>query len=117
MMYRQFYKELNKVLFAVTDVDGVMTRPEKNSVLHSVALLFFNDKKTNSDQDAGAPNTTPASALHSFLDFIEDNYHLFDEKIRKAGNIAASVLWQVYNETNKKEKRLVEQILNKFKEE
>jgi hypothetical protein len=114
-MYQRFYRELAKLLFVITDVEGLMTRLEKNNLLYSIKRLLFEDRRTDEIEGAIASRAEAKDALNVFLDFIDDNYLLFDEKMRKASSIAAKELWLVYQETSKQEKRLVQQLVDRFK--
>ena len=110
-MHQQFYSELSELLFVVADLEGLMTRLEKNNLMTAIKdLLFEGGEAPSAKQEI----TSPKAALNSFLDFIDDNYRNFDRQIREAGAIAARELWHAYEGTSKQEKRLVQELLHKF---
>jgi hypothetical protein len=112
-MYKQFYQHLGDLLFVVTDIEGLMTRLEKNNLLKVIGDLLFAGSGDEAPR-ASPLKVHPVAALNSFLDFVDENYRFFDEHLLKAGAIASQELWDVYRFTSKKEKRLVAELLHKF---
>jgi hypothetical protein len=120
MLYKQFYSELGKLLYAVADIDGIITPREKNILQDIVRKELMPSEKhldeygTNAalyaeiefdflqDEDADAE-----TAFESFVNFVEDHHTAFDKKMRKICVHVATRLADEYYGTNRKEEELV----------
>jgi uncharacterized tellurite resistance protein B-like protein len=123
MIYKDFYSEVGKLLYAVADIDGVITQTEKKALQDIVKKeLIPADKHSDSfgtesafyseiefdfldDQIADAE-----AAFESFIDFVEEHHTAFDQKLRKICIHIANELASAYHGTNKKEKALIEKL-------
>ena len=128
MKYNKFYSELGKLLYAVADADGVITKQEKQALLNIVR-----EELVPKDQHADAFGTDAAwytqiefeileesgadaeTAFHSFIDYVENHHSAFDSKMIKACLRVAGELASAYHGTNKKEKTLLHQLDQKLK--
>jgi uncharacterized tellurite resistance protein B-like protein len=123
MIYKDFYSEVGKLLYAVADIDGVITQTEKKALQDIVKKeLIPADKHSDSfgtesafyseiefdfldDQIADAE-----AAFESFIDFVEEHHTAFDQKLRKICIHIANELASAYHGANKKEKALIEKL-------
>jgi hypothetical protein len=126
MLYKQFYSELGKLLYAVADIDGITT-PREKKILHDIvrkelipAEKHVDEFGTNTamyaeiefeflqDEDADAE-----SAFESFVNFVEDHHSAFDKKMRSICLKVASKLANEYQGTVKKTE-LVQRLRHTF---
>jgi uncharacterized tellurite resistance protein B-like protein len=130
MHYKEFYSELGKLLYAVSDIDGTLSKAEKNKLQEIVkkelvpAETHVDDFGTNTafyseiefdfmDEAIGDAVT----AFESFIDFVEDHHTAFDAQTKKASLHVMKELADAYYGTNKKEKELIQKatkLLNKI---
>jgi uncharacterized tellurite resistance protein B-like protein len=130
MHYKEFYSELGKLLYAVSDIDGTLSKAEKNKLQEIVkkelvpAETHVDDFGTNTafyseiefdfmDEEIGDAVT----AFESFIDFVEDHHTAFDAQTKKASLHVMKELADAYYGTNKKEKELIQKatkLLNKI---
>ena len=96
MLYKDFYSELGKLLYAVADIDGVITQSEKK-VLHEIvrkelvpaekhkdefgtdAAYYAEIEFEYLDEEIGDAD----AAFNSFIDFVEEHHTAFDAKMKK----------------------------------
>jgi len=130
MLYKEFYSELGKLLYAVSDIDKVISKVEKNklqdiiknelvpaeshvdyfgtnSAFYSEIEFEFLDEEI---ADAEA-------AFESFIAFVEDHHTAFNERMKKVSLHVMKELAGAYYGTNKKEKKLIREatkMLNKI---
>jgi uncharacterized tellurite resistance protein B-like protein len=121
MLYKEFYSELGKLLYAVSDIDGTISEAERNKLQEIVKkelapLEVHVDKNgTNTafyseiefdflDEQAADAE----AAFESFMNFVEDHHTAFDEKMIKASLRLMKELAAAYYGTNKKEKELIQ---------
>lgn len=127
MLYRQFYSELGKLLYAVSDVDGMISKKEKTAIKEMVnrELVPHERHKDEFGTDAAYYTeiefdylcesvTDPADAFDSFIDFIEDHKTAIDKKLLIASSKVATKIADAYHHTNKKEKVLLEKLNKKL---
>lgn len=130
MLYKEFYSELGKLLYAVSDIDGAISEAEKKKLQDVVknelvpAESHIDDFGTNAgfysemefdflDEEIGDAE----AAFESFIDFVEEHHTAFDERMRKVSLHLMKELAQAYYGTNKKEKELIQKakkILNEI---
>ena len=127
MLYKQFYSELGKLLYAVADVDGMISAKEKK-VLHELVRNELVKTEKNTDEfgtDAAwytefefdimdELNIDPEIAFESFLNFIEDHSSAINVNMLLASKKVASELAEVYFHTSKKEKYLLQKLNKKI---
>ena len=130
MIYQQFYSELGKLLYAIADIDGVITPQEKKVLQNSVQKELVSQEQhvdefgsdvafyTEIVFDYMNEQTADAeSAFKSFIAFIEEHHTALDKNLVSATKHVAKKLAAAYKGTNKKEKVLLEklmQTLDKF---
>lgn len=127
MKYKDFYSELGKLLYAVADIDHVITQKEKKALYDIVKNeLVPHERHTDQfktdvafyaemefDFLAETIGDTEA-AFNSFIDFVEDHHTAFDERMKKVCLHVAKKLAQAYHGTNKKEKVLIDKLKEKL---
>lgn len=127
MKYKDFYSELGKLLYAVADIDHVITQKEKKA-LYDIVKNELVPSERHTDQfntdvafytemefdflDETIGDTE--AAFNSFIDFVEDHHTAFDERMKKVSLHVAKELAQAYHGTNKKEKVLIDKLKEKL---
>lgn len=127
MKYKDFYSELGKLLYAVADIDHVITQKEKKA-LYDIVKNELVPSERHTDQfntdvafytemefdflDESIGDTE--AAFNSFIDFVEDHHTAFDERMKKVSLHVAKELAQAYHGTNKKEKVLIDKLKEKL---
>lgn len=127
MKYKDFYAELGKLLYAVADIDHVITQKEKKA-LYDIVKNELVPSERHTDQfntdvafytemefdflDESIGDTE--AAFNSFIDFVEDHHTAFDERMKKVSLHVAKELAQAYHGTNKKEKLLIDKLKEKL---
>lgn len=127
MKYKDFYSELGKLLYAVADIDHVITQKEKKA-LYDIVKNELVPSERHTDQfntdvafytemefdflDESIGDTE--AAFNSFIDFVEDHHTAFDERMKKISLHVAKELAQAYHGTNKKEKVLIDKLKEKL---
>jgi uncharacterized tellurite resistance protein B-like protein len=127
MLYTEFYGELGKLLYAVADVDGVITQKEKKALRDIVSKqLVPTEKHTDAfgtdtafyaeaefdfleSQDADAE-----TAFNSFIDFVEDHHTAFDGRMIEVCLKVANKIASAYKRKNRREKVLAEKLKEKL---
>ncbi|HSH67031.1 MAG TPA: hypothetical protein VLB84_14875 [Bacteroidia bacterium] len=131
MNHKEFYSELGKLLYAVIDNDGVVSKSEKERLktivkkqlvplehhvdAYGTNIAFYSEMEFDVLED-----TLPdiESTFNSFMDFVEEHQTEFDDTMKKVSLIIVKELSNVYLGTNKLERRLIDQLtkrLNKIK--
>ena len=129
MLYKQFYSELGKLLYAVADIDKVITQEEKKKLLAMVKDELVPHEKNKDQFDTNIAFYTEIefdvleeqiadakTAFNSFLDFVDDHYTAFDERMKNICVQVAKEIARAYNETSKNEKKLLHHLINKLGE-
>lgn len=127
MDYKQFYAELGKLLYAVADVDGMISEKEKKSLQEIVRkeLVPIEDSLDHFGTDSAFYTNfefdilddaieDPAIAFESFIQFIENYQSDIDIKMIHATRKVAIQLANAYKNTNKKEKELLSTLNKKL---
>jgi uncharacterized tellurite resistance protein B-like protein len=123
MDFRVFYAELGKLLYAVADADGIISQEEKESLYNLVQTRLMH-KETHTDEFgtndawyaifefevADEQNMSAADAFLSFTEYIEANKNKLGEETRQLCLTLADRLAESYHHTNKKEKKLIQQL-------
>lgn len=128
MNYKDFYSEFGKLMYAVADIDGVITQQEKKEMLDIVKKEL---EPEEIHKDERGMNTALYSelefdfleeeiadaetAFESFIDFIEDHHTALDERMKKTCIKVAEKLAEAYRGTNKKEKLLIQKLKDKLR--
>jgi hypothetical protein len=123
MNQRDFYSELGKLLYATSDIDGVITKEEKERILDIVKkeLLPAEKKKDRfGTNDAFYTEiefefldeqiADPIAAFESFVNFVEDHKTAFTQSQIKACIRATKEVARAYRGTNKKEEHLIHEL-------
>lgn len=122
MLYKEFYSELGKLLYAVSDVDGTISKTERNKLqeivkkelapveshidIHGTNAAFYSEIEFDFlDEEIADPKT----AFESFISFVEDHHSAFDERMIKVSLRVMKELADAYYGTSKKEKDLIQQ--------
>lgn len=130
MLYKEFYSELGKLLYAVSDIDGAISKAEKSKLQDIVRNELV---AAESHVDAFGTNTAfysemefdyldeeigdAEAAFESFISFVEEHHTAFDERMKKTSLHVMKELADAYYRTNKKEKELIKKataMLNKI---
>jgi hypothetical protein len=127
MEYKDFYAELGKLLYAVADTDGVITQKEKKALQDIVknelvpaerhmdavgtdAAYYTEIEFDFLDEEIADAET----AFNSFIDFVEEHHTAFDERMKKISLHVVKELANAYHGTNKKEKKLINELRKKL---
>jgi hypothetical protein len=129
MLYQQFYSELGKLLYAIAHADQIISLQERKKLLEIVKSELVPVEAHKDYFDTNAAFYTeiefdildeqiaePKAAFNSFLDFIEDHYSAFDERIISACVRVSKELAGAYRGTNKAEKKFIDILQRKVKE-
>ena len=123
MIYKEFYSELGKLLYAVADIDGVINQKEKQAMKDIVrkelvpaenhtdafgtdAAYYTEMEFDFLDEEIGDAE----AAFESFIAFVEEHHTAFDEGMKKIALHIVKELASAYRGTNKKEKALIEKL-------
>ena len=127
MIYKEFYSEVGKLLYAVADIDHVITQQEKNKLQDIVKkeLVPAEQHKDAFGTDAAYYTEIEfdfldeqiedaETAFESFIDFVEEHHTALDKKMKKVCLHITQELADAYRGTNKKEKQLLEKLKQKL---
>ena len=113
MIYKNFYSEVGKLLYALAKADGSITPKEINAI-HQLVLKDLVPLE-NSTDEFGTDSAfyvemefdylnenfhEPDVAFNSFITYVEDHYSAFDEKLKSAIIQVAETLINSFHETN-----------------
>ena len=123
MIYKEFYSELGKMLYAVADIDGVITQQEKKKLqdIVKMELVPAEQHRDEFGMDAAYYSEIEfefldeeigdaGSAFESFIDFMEEHHSALDEKMISVCLHISKEIANAYRGTNKKEKGLIDQL-------
>ena len=127
MLYKEFYSELGKLLYAVADIDKVITQQEKKELQKIVRseLVPFEKHTDEFGTDAAYYSEIEFeindeeiidsdSAFNSFIDFITEHHTAFDEKMKKVCIHVVEEIASSYKGKNKKEKEISKKLKDKL---
>ena len=127
MLYRQFYSELGKLLFALASVDGVISKKEKQELKELVKKELAPAEKNTDKFGTDAAYYTEIEfdilddemmdteqAFESFLFFIEEHHSAIDTRMREVTLKVAKRLAASFHKTNKKEKEMIKRLEEKL---
>jgi hypothetical protein len=129
MIYKHFYAELGKLLYAVADVDGMITKAEKEALKRIVREQLVPGEKHNDEFGSDAAwyaemqfdfmdeeMRDPAEAFESFISFVEDHHTAFSDQLKKTCMEVTATIAKAYHGTNKKEKALLDSLRKKLQQ-
>jgi uncharacterized tellurite resistance protein B-like protein len=123
MDLRQLYAEIGKLLYAVADVDGMISSKEKES-LHKLIQSRLTQRETHTDEfgtnDAWYAEfefdvaeeqiMSSEEAFASFLEYVREHQKDFDPQMRDICLTLASRMAESYRHSNRKELALLRQL-------
>jgi hypothetical protein len=123
MLYKEFYAELGKLLYAVADIDGAITQREKR-IIKDIVKKELVPKESHTDEfgtDAAYYAEfefdvldelflDPEDALRSFTSFVEEHHTAFDRRMINVCIRVAEKLAFAYHSGKGKEKYLIERL-------
>ena len=110
MIYKNFYSEVGKLLYALANADGQVS-DEEISQIHQLVLKDLVPLEDSSDEfgtdsayyvemefDFLVENSyDPDVAFDSFISYVEDHYSAFDEKLKMAVlNVAETLIYSFH---------------------
>jgi hypothetical protein len=127
MLYKQYYSELGKMLYALASVDGTITAAEKKA-LHDIVRNELAPAEKNRDEfgtDAAwyaeiefdildETVTDPSAAFASFLGFLEDHQTAVTVPMMESARRIAARLAASFRGTNRKEQALLAELDRKL---
>src|SRR5689334_16183311 len=129
MLYKQFYSELGKLLYAVAEVDGKISPEEKQALKKIIRkelvpcenstdefgtdAAFYAEFEFDILEDSKA---SPRAAFQSFITFVENHHSAFDQRLRAATLKVVNELADAYHKNSEKEKDLIETLKAKLGE-
>jgi hypothetical protein len=123
MIYKNFYSEVGKLLYALAKADGSIT-PEEIKAIHKMVLEDMVPLESSTDE-FGTDSAfyiemefdylneklhDPDDAFSSFIDYVEDHYTAFDDTLKQAVFNVANTLTQSFHETNIKDHYMMEKL-------
>ncbi|MDB5283824.1 MAG: hypothetical protein JWO06_2899 [Bacteroidota bacterium] len=129
MFYRQYYSELGKLLYALANADGSVSKKEKEELKQLVRKELLPAEKhqdtfgtdaayyseiefeilEEADADAG-------SAFDSFIFFIEQHHSAINQQMRDVTLKVAKKLADAYHKTSKKEMEFIKRLEKSLKQ-
>jgi hypothetical protein len=123
MDLREFYSEIGKLLYAVADIDGVISPREKDS-LHRLIQSRLTQRETHTDEygtndawyaefefDVAEDQIMSAEdAFVSFIEYVREHQSGFDPQTRELCLTLAERMAECYRHTNRKELALIRQL-------
>ena len=133
MTYKRFYSELGKLLYAIADSNGIISRKERDTLLAIVkkelvpAEMHTDEYGTDTAYYTGIEFdfldeeiADTEAAFNSFIDYLEEHHTAFDNKMLQVCMRVAKELAASYHRVNKKEKALLtklERVVDKIEKE
>ena len=123
MIYKNFYSEVGKLLYALAKADGSITSEEINAIhklvlddmipLESSTDEFGTDSAFYIEMEFDYLNENfydPDLAFNSFIDYVNEHYSAFNETLKLAVYNLANRLTMSYHETNIKDHYMMEKL-------
>ncbi len=127
MLYKEFYSELGKLLYAVADIDKVITQQEKLKLqkivreelvpyekhtdeFGTIAAFYSEIEFDFSDEQF----LDSEAAFNSFIDFITEHHTAFDAKMKRVCIHVVKEIASSYRGINKKENELIKELRDKL---
>lgn len=127
MLFKQFYSELGKLLYAIADVDGMISKKEKSTILDLVKKELVPNEINKDEFGTDAAYYTeiefefledtipePQAAFESFVNFIENHKTAINKRMIEATRKVALHLADVHYSTSKKENKLLTELNKKL---
>lgn len=127
MLYRQFYSELAKLLYAIAYSDGKIAKEEKEELRSIVKNELVPAEKHIDKFGTDAASyieiefdfledtiADPEAAFNSFIDFIERHHTAVTEHMKETALETAKKVAAIYHKTNKKETALIYKLEEKL---
>jgi hypothetical protein len=127
MNYKQFYKELGHLLYAIAKADGDVRTQERKAMRKFVLeeLVLFESRYDSSGMneafytqfefdDSLDKHSSSAEAYTAFIQFIKMNAHYITELLKKNILASAQKVATSYKRTNKKEKELIDSLMKEL---
>ena len=125
MLHKQFYSELGKLLYSIADVDGTISKPEREALRELVRKELAPAEKNTDEFGTDAAfyteiefdiledtNSEPDVAFESFISYIENHKTAIDKRMLLTTRNIATRLADAFHHTNIKEQELLK-VLNK----
>ena len=123
MDIREFYSETGKLLYAVAEADGVISKREREA-LHNLIQSRLAQREKHTDEFgtndawytefefevAEEQGMSPEDAFNSFAEFIDENKNKLDRDLKEICIILADRLAESYHHTNKREKSIIQKL-------
>lgn len=123
MDIKMFYAELGKLLYAIADIDGVITTQERRE-LHELIGSRLTQSEIHTDEYgtndawyaefefdvAEEQGLDPEDAFNSFAAFTEENGKYFDERMRDICLLLADRLAGSFHHINQAEKNMLQRL-------
>ncbi len=129
MIYKNFYAEVGKLLYALAKADNRITDEEKRAIHRMVVndLVPLEDSTDEFGTDSAfyvemefdflmENDFDPRAAFDSFILYIDEHHSAFDEKLRQAVLNVSEKLANAFHKSNKKEQRMLEKVRKKMEE-
>lgn len=127
MIHIKLYSELGKLLYAIANIDGTITKTEKETIKNIIKneIVQLEDHTDKFGTNAGYYSEIEfdfldeemidtESTFTSFMNFIEEHHTAFDDTMVKSCLTMLNKVANAYKKTNKKEKELLENLKNKL---
>ncbi len=123
MIYKNFYSEVGKLLYAIAKADGTI-EPKEIKAIHQMVLKDLVPLESSTDE-FGTDSAfyvemefdylneklyDPDVAFNSFIDYVQDHFSAFDAKMKKAVFNVANTLTDSFHETNIKDHYMIEKL-------
>ncbi|MFT4753168.1 MAG: hypothetical protein ACI85Q_000706 [Salibacteraceae bacterium] len=123
MIYKNFYSEVGKLLYALAKADGSITLEEVN-LIHKLVLKDMVPLESSTDE-FGTDSAfyiemefdylnenfhDPDVAFNSFIDYVDEHYTAFNDTLKYAVYNIANTLTHSYHETNIKDHYMMEKL-------
>jgi hypothetical protein len=120
MIYKNFYAEVGKLLYALAKADGSIT-PQEIKAIHKLVLTDLVPLENSTDEFGtdsayyvemefdylNENSQDPEVAFNSFMDYMEEHYSAFDEHLKSAVFRVAETLTNSFHETNIKDHNMI----------
>lgn len=123
MLYRQFYSELAKLLYAVANIDGKVSNKEREALRNIVRTElvpaekhvdgFGTDAAYYAEIEFDILEETmaePEDAFESFVNYINQHHSAVDSRMRALSMKTAQKIADSYHKNSHKEKALMERL-------